>query len=402
MNKIVALKRDLKDLKEEARNLASNDDATVEEIQAITEEIEVLQNQINRLEAVENRYSNDDDENLEPLNKKGGDQEPMKNFIKRSKINNKADFRKAFLDKDEASEIEEVKDVTLTDCVARVTDSVTGVNTDLVKNTAESVIIPDHIVSDLLYESMPKSVLLGTCPTVRMKSYKTKIGKVNSDGINLEFKAPYALGAESNLGIEGIELVARTLYSYIEVSDEDMQDIDNLEEVLKRAFSDGIAKSFDRAFLYNQFESGVSEEDKAKFPKGVMDNPAINKITVPAVDYDMIGKGVLEVAKKEGTPNIYALNPIISLGLQMTKDTQGQYIVPPKFMEDLQKIESNNLKVDDGLVFEDNAIVIGVRKDISFSKAPAIKNGTLLLAVKMRADVAVTKADHVTKITVEK
>ncbi len=260
-----------------------------------------------------------------------------------------------------------------------------------------SVLLPTEIVSDVIYEATNKSVLLGNCPLLVMNEGKAIIGKIR-ENVDLDFKEKFAEGKKTSLGLEGVELEAKTLYAYIEIAEEDLQDLANLNDVIRKAFAGAIAETLDKNFLYNNANYGVKT---GVYPKGILDNPNIKQITVNSVDYDMVGKACLEISKENGEANVVGLNPIEHYQLQMLKDNSGQYIQAPSFWNNLSKAESNAIKPSEAIVFDRNQIVIGIRQEMDIKTDNKLETGTVILRCMFRADVAPSRENHICKINIQ-
>ncbi len=259
-----------------------------------------------------------------------------------------------------------------------------------------SVLVPEEILADIVYTASQHSVLLGSCPIIVMNSPTVIVGRVTDD-IDLDFKEKGKEGIETDLGLEGIKLEAKTLYSYISITEEDLQDVQNLDSILTNAFSMAVAKALDDNFLYT---NSKSEGKPGIYPKGILDNKNIKNIEVSEVNYDMIANANLEISKSNGKANTIGLNPVENFKLQTMKDSIGQYITPPSFYNDLNRIESNGLKPNDIIVFDANQILIGIRKEMDIKVMPNLKNGTVIMRCMLRADVLPIRENHICKITV--
>lgn len=267
---------------------------------------------------------------------------------------------------------------------------------ELSKRTDGSVIAPISVSADIIYNACQKSVLLNNCPIVPMTTGTVRIGKVDED-MELDFKEKGILGKNTSLGLEPIDLVAKTLYGYVEVAEEDIQDVYDIENILMKAFSDAVAQALDNNFLYTNTKA--TEKDGV-YPKGIMDNEKIKKITVGSVDYDMVAKARLEISKENGEPDTIGVNPDGLYTLQTLKDTTGQYIQPPTFYSNLKQIESNGLKSNNALVMDSNAVVIGIRNQLDIKMMNNLAKGTILMRVMVRADVLPVRENHICKIEI--
>lgn len=307
------------------------------------------------------------------------------NGIKAAKMN-KSDFRKKFGAKD---------DMSFSD-FAQVLLKNGEIKQEVVKKTDGSIIAPIGISADIIYNACQKSVLLNNCPIVPMETGTVRIGKVDED-MELDFKERGAIGKDTSLGLKPVDLVAKTLYGYVEIAEEDIQDVYEIENILMKAFSDAVAKALDNNFLYTNSNSSTKE---GIYPSGIMDNSNIKNIQVENVDYDMIAKARLEISKENGEPDTIGINPDELFKIQTLKDSTGQYIQPPSFYNNLTAIESNGLKVKNALVMDSNSILIGIRNQLDIKIMNDITKGTILMRVMVRADVLPVRENHICKIEI--
>lgn len=262
-------------------------------------------------------------------------------------------------------------------------------------NVDGSVIVPTSIEAQIIHKAINKSVLLGKVPILKMDAPYAIIGRVK-DNVEVDFKEKMAPGLQTGLGLEGVTLEAKTLYAWVKMADEDLQDIDNLESVLRAAFSGAVAEIIDKNFLYTN-ENASSKP--GVYPKGIMDSETINSIEDDYIDYDSILKGALEIAKNNGDADVVGINPIDMVGMMMLRDSSGQYITPPGGLSNSIYKSSNGIKPGELLVFDKNAIIIGIRQGMDVKMDNDLTDGTVLMRVAMRVDVATTYDKHICKVT---
>ncbi|WP_251862142.1 phage major capsid protein [Clostridium sp. Marseille-Q2269] len=308
------------------------------------------------------------------------------NGIKAAKMS-KSDFKRKFGAKDGMS---------FTNFAQQVLLKNGDIKQEIQKRTDGSVIAPIGISADIIYNACQKSVLLNNCPIVPMETGTVRIGKIDED-MELDFKERGAVGKNTSLGLKPVDLVAKTLYGYVEVAEEDIQDVYQIENILMKAFSDAVAKALDNNFLYTNSNASTKE---GVYPNGIMDNVDIKKIQVSSVDYDMVAKARLEISKENGEPDTIGINPNELYSLQILKDSTGQYIQTPVFYGNLTQIESNGLKPKHVLVMDSNAVAVGIRNQIDFKVMNDIKKGTILMRVMVRADVLPIRENHICKIEI--
>lgn len=326
------------------------------------------------------------------LNQKGGIMQNNINQLPFVKVNNYSNvdkFRQAFTG-DVSSEM------NIGDFGKGILLNKWGKHLQQGKKVDGSVITPVSILSDIIYSASQHSVLLGNCPVLPMDEGVVLIGKVKED-VELDFKERYAQGKNTGLGLDGITLEAKTLYAYVEIAEEDLDDIKNLNTILTNAFSRAIAKALDENFLYTNANASLKE---GVYPKGILDNENIKQITVSDINYDMVAQANLEIAKVNGKANTIGYNPMVGYNLQTIKDSTGQYINPPSFYNELNKVESNGLKQNDVIVFDSNQILIGIRKQMDIKIMPSLETGTVIMRCMLRADVVPTREDHICKVNI--
>lgn len=265
-------------------------------------------------------------------------------------------------------------------------------------NVDGSVIVPTSIAAQVIHKATNNSVLLRKTPVLSMDAPTAIIGRVK-DNVKVDFKEKMATGLQTGIGLEGVQLNAKTLYAWVRIAEEDLQDVVNLQSILHTAFAGAIAETIDKNFLYTNANAATKP---GVYPKGIMESESINSIEVDAINYDAILKGSLEIAKNNGTANAVGINPLDEYGLYMLKDSSGQYIKPPMGLPTGPYTTSNGVAAGDVLVFDKNAIVVGIRKEMDINVMPDLTNGTVLMRVMFRCDVATTQDKHICKVSVTK
>ena len=301
---------------------------------------------------------------------------------------NQKDFRKAFGG--------QKNDMTFSDFSKMLLNKGNNIKQEVSKRTDGSLIAPIGVAADIIYKACQKSVLLNRCPIIPMNEGTIKIGAAKDD-LELDFKERGAEGKNTSLALNIKTLEAKTLYAYVEIAEEDVQDVFEIDNILLKAFSDAVAKTIDNNFLYTN-ENAISKQ--GIYPNGILDNEDINKIQVSKADYDMIAKARLTITKENGEPNVVGINPEEFFTIQTLKDSTGQYIQAPSFYSDLEKVESVGLKPKNVLVMDSNAVAIGIRKQMDIKIMNDLKKGTILMRCMLRADVLPMREKHICKIEI--
>ena len=265
--------------------------------------------------------------------------------------------------------------------------------------TDGSIIAPVGVSADIIYSACQKSVLLSNSTIIPMKTGTLITGRMK-ENMPLDFKKRGEKGQETSLQLEPVTLESKTLYGYVEVPEEDIQDVYEIEHIIRNAFANAVAMALDNNFLYTNSNAISNEEDSTKYPRGILDNSKINKVTVDSCDFDMIAKARLMIVKKDGAPDTIGINPEELFTIETLKDTTGQYLQAPEFYKNLNIVESNALKVKDAIVMDSNAVVIGIRDDINIKIMNDTTKGTVIIRCMVRADVVPVREDHICKITI--
>ena len=89
-------------------------------------------------------------------------------------------------------------------------------------------------------------------------------------------------------------------------------------------------------------------------------------------------------------------------GIHMLKDSTGQYIKAPGGLPTEMYTMSNGLQQGDMLVFDSNAIVVGIRKEMDIKMLSELSSGSVIMRIMFRCDVATTQDKHICKVTLNK
>ena len=272
---------------------------------------------------------------------------------------------------------------------------------DAFSTTANGVVIPQVVSAKVI--DLARNLSLFTSagvPVVPMDTNNMTIGRVSSDP-EFAFKEELAEAGENDFSLDGVELKAKTCYGYAYVSLELINSASNLTEILYQAFSQAMASSIDKGMLYGQ--------NGAKYaPAGIMNDKDINHIPASNVRYNDFVKAIGAIKRENGVPTVVAMNAGTEEQLALLYDANGNVLAEPKAFEGLTKIVSNQLVEDaekgsDALVFDPNAMLVGMQKNIVFRMFQdtdyCIKNGAVGFQIYSMLDAVAIKPKHVAKIT---
>lgn len=281
-------------------------------------------------------------------------------------------------------------------------------NTELknaVTTTSSGVLIPTVMSGRII--DMARNISLFTnagVPIMPMETNNVTISRVKKDP-EFSFKKEGEEGKEVNFELDGVELKSKTCYGYAYVSIEAINSSKNLGDIITKVFASAIAVTTDKGMMYGQ----QAEEALAEYaPSGIMNDTDISSVTSGgSASYDDIIKGIGEIAKNNGMPSVWAVNAVTEQALNLLKTTEGQYLMPPKALENMKKIVSNQLAYDsskgsDALVFDPAAMIIGIQNNVQIKvieDEKCLKNGLVGFQIYTMQDCKTVRPKHICKIT---
>lgn len=274
--------------------------------------------------------------------------------------------------------------------------------------TATGVLIPQELSAQIIDAARNVSLFTSAgVPIVPMTSGNLTIAKVKKDPTFKFKKEGEAADESTDFELDSVDLKAKTIYGYSYVSLEAIESAKNLTDIIMQAFSQSMANGVDLGLLYGQYNSSTSEYDEFA-PAGIMNDANVNTITATNEAYNDFIKAVGAVRRANGNPTAMGINAETDELINLLRDNNGNYLEVPKVIADLQKIVSNQLKSDatdgnDALVFDPQAMVIGVQNDIRVNiitnSDECVKKGLVCFQLYSMVDGATTRPTHITKIT---
>jgi len=226
-------------------------------------------------------------------------------------------------------------------------------------DSAGGFTVPDILTTQLIDRMRAKaSVIQAGALTVPLETEKTSIARIASDpaaGWRLESGAV----AESDPTFEGVTFTARSLAVLVKVSRELLDDSINMEEALMMAFAGSMAGELDRVAL---FGSGSAPE-----PQGIFGASNINEVSMGTDGAALTGYGEILDAMQSladansNDPSAMILAPRTWRTIAGLVDTTGQPLRPPQPIEELKKISTTSVPVDQaqGTASNASSIILG-------------------------------------------
>ena len=276
---------------------------------------------------------------------------------------------------------------------------------NMVTTTSSGSLIPQVLSARIIDIAREISLFSAAgVPVIPMNSNNATISRVKTDP-TFKFKKEGEEGNEADFELDGVELKSKTCYGYAYVTLEAIQNSCNLDSILYQVFASAIANCIDKTMLYGQF-NGESYDVFA--PAGIMNDEEILSVTSgEKASYDDIIKAAGKIANNNGIPSVWAVNSQVSQTLDMLKTTDGQYLTPPKALDSMKKIMSNQLAHDDakgsdGLVFDSRSMIIGIQNNIQIKiieDTKCLKNGLVGFQIYSMQDCKVVRPKSICKIT---
>lgn len=289
-----------------------------------------------------------------------------------------------------------------------------------VTTSSIGTIIPTVLSSQILDYALNTSMFLQSeVPTVPMDSNNLTYAKIKKIGTpefvktevqNNEFiqkdyfKKELAEGKQIDLDLEVVTLKTKTCYAYSYVSLESITSAKNLSQILIKAFGDVISNAVDYAFLYGQYNS-LEKKFEEFAPEGILNDANISSLTTKAITWDEYIKAVGKIKSYNGLASHYAINSKTEEALNLLKTTEGQYLSKPQCLEALSPVVSNQLEDGTSIVFDKEALVIGIQNSLAIRMITAsdycIKNGAIGFQIYCMMDCKTLYPQNICKITVD-
>lgn len=188
-----------------------------------------------------------------------------------------------------------------------------------------SIMVPTQMSRQIWDIARNKAVVFRAgAVTVPMTSAKLLVPKLTQDPSG-EWKSENADASGTTMTFGGVELQARTLFFWMEISQELLQDAGMLEAVIMGAFAEAAALELDRAALMG---TGNGEE-----PRGLYYNTDITRTAKAALSpFDDFADSIYRCENANITPNACIFSPRSQNSIRKKKNGDGEYLLSPDWM----------------------------------------------------------------------
>lgn len=241
-------------------------------------------------------------------------------------------------------------------------------------------------------------VMQAGAQVVPMESSTLKLARVVGDP-TAAWHTEMATISASDMTFDAVTLTAKALASRVLISRELMEDADNVDDEVEKAFAAQFGLTIDLAALYG---SGTAPE-----PRGLKNVAAVTQTSLgangAAPTFDALIDSVYRVRGANHDPNAIIYAPRTGQTFAKAKDTTGQYLTPPAALDGIARLETaqipTNLTVGTATEASDvftgqwSELLIGVRTqlEITVLRERSADVGAYELMAWARMDVAVAR-----------
>lgn len=256
-----------------------------------------------------------------------------------------------------------------------------------------AVVIPQKLAVQIIDKAREQSAVCGKIPVTLLENNNLTVARVSKDA-SASWVAEGDLIPGSSAEFTGVSLEGKTLAMYVPIT-EQLLDSANISGVLMNACSKAIATALDKALLYG---TGVGAEIK-----GISSHTNINKVShTGQVNYNMLIKGIGATKTANVIPTDVVYNTTVGADLAMLTDINGQYITPPKVLDNYTISESNNIDNLQALVYNRDCMLLGINKDIKMEwgySSDGFQRMIKALRIYIRCDLGVTNEKGISLVT---
>lgn len=230
--------------------------------------------------------------------------------------------------------------------------------------------------------------------TIVMPGPKLIVPKLTTDATGF-WKPENAEATKTSMTWAGMELQARTLFFWMECSQELWDDAGLLEDQIRNSFAEAAALTIDYAALL-----GTGEGET---PQGLYYNSDVTQTAVAANGYDDISDAIYRIENENGAARTVVHSPRSANYYRKQKDGEGQFIPLPDWFPEkfVTKQIPDNLGAgtDESISITGDFrnMLIGIRSPFTIGltkEGTAAKKKQVWIYGAMRADVAIMRPEH--------
>lgn len=403
MKRSTELLQEIEDVK--AQMIELRDAGKIEEAHALIEELKALKQEYKKAEHEENSFI----ENFKGVPIHGGTVQDTKNMREVKEMSGKL-FKNAVMPTEKMADSIKTNAHNDIDLGKLVCGVITGSwenapkereYLNVIQSTGDGkVLIPQRLSATILDTARAKSAIFGKVPLVMLENGNLTIAKITEDP-TAQFVNEGQPITMSDTTFAPVKLKSKILAMLVPVSEILLKDGKNVSEALHMAMAGALAEAMDKALLYSD---GDGSEGAFK-PKGILTYSDINKATfTESIKYTDLVNGVKPIAKANLTATDAVMPTDSYYDLLSSTNAQGDFLAPPRALEGVTLDGSNNVKENEVVVLDKNAVVVGIAPYLMFERgyvADQFQKLQKTFRLYMGVDVALINSKGVTHITTE-
>lgn len=230
---------------------------------------------------------------------------------------------------------------------------------NMLSSGTAGVTIPQRLADKVIDHLRKSTAILEHVPVARMPYNNMVIAKLNG-----EPKAHWTVEGQPIIASEAtftsVELKGKTLACFIPISEQLLDsNAVGLDAIIMNAIIKAMAIKLDDAII-NGATVGSEKITGIK-----SDGSSVLTTTTRDRDiYRTILSGLKELRNVNAHPTHIAMSTVLWSELEGITDSTGSWLIPPKFYIDLEKSYSNNMPENDIIVYDPNALLLGIQQNI--------------------------------------
>jgi HK97 family phage major capsid protein len=262
--------------------------------------------------------------------------------------------------------------------------------------TGSGILVPSEVYNGVI-DLLRDDNFLNEVTVYPMASKSLVIPKVVGD-IEAAFKAENEPIVESAPVFDGVTLESKPLYAMTSISLELLESSGvDIGLAVTQIMVASMRKAIQGEMLYGWSANVGGFEGLAK-------NPDINTVDAAEVTYEAIAEGIDKIREWNGKPNGLIMRMNNSLGLDLLKDSTGQFIQSPNFMNNLKRYDVYyGMLPNSAFVLDFRSIAWGILSEGGLQldidrQGDAFNRGQIKIRARINSDFALTNPSLISHI----
>ena len=228
-------------------------------------------------------------------------------------------------------------------------------------NTAGGYLVPEQLMATFVDAARARSIMIQAGVTTFTMGSETSIfARLITDPV-FEVVGEGTAFSGTDPTFDQVEFTATKFGNYVKISNELLQDGQNVADIVTQALTKSWAAEFDRLIIQgNGGSEGVL---------GLLNDPNINSTTVGgAATWESVAGGVEAIQTRDFEPTGWIVHPTIAHDLSVLTTGDGtnsakNWLGPPPHVAPLTKLVSTNVPITDIVIGDFSKVAVGMRLD---------------------------------------